>query len=121
MQFSYLTYAVKQVFMEQKGDAEGDISHFQALMASLAGALGTGTIVGVATAIAIGGLGSMFWMWVTAILGMATKYAESLLAVKFRVSDEKGEMMGGPMQYMERGLGWKKAQCFLHFWGLWQR
>jgi AGCS family alanine or glycine:cation symporter len=73
----------------------------------LAGAIGTGTIVGVATSIAVGGLGSMFWMWVMAFLGMATKYAESLLAVKYRVLDDRGEMIGGPMQYIERGLGWK--------------
>lgn len=107
VQFRYLGYALKQVFARQGADAQGDISHFEALMTSLAGAIGTGTIVGVSTAIAVGGLGSMFWMWVTAFLGMATKYAESLLAVKYRVIDDRGEMMGGPMQYMERGLGWK--------------
>lgn len=107
MQFRYLGYALQQVFARQRLNSEGDISHFEALMTSLAGAIGTGTIVGVATAIAVGGLGSMFWMWVTAFLGMATKYAESLLAVKYRVLDDRGEMMGGPMQYIERGLGWK--------------
>ena len=107
VQFRYLGYALKQVFTPQKGETQGDISHFEALMTSLAGAIGTGTIVGVATAIAIGGLGSMFWMWVTAFVGMATKYAESLLAVKYRRLDDRGEMMGGPMQYIERGLGWK--------------
>lgn len=107
VQFRYLGYAFKQVLAKQKKDSEGDISHFESLMTSLAGALGTGTIVGVATAIAMGGLGSMFWMWITAFMGMATKYAESLLAVKYRVIDDRGEMMGGPMQYMERGLGWK--------------
>lgn len=107
MQFRYLWYALKQVFTPQKGAVQGDITHFEALMTSLAGAIGTGTIVGVATAITIGGLGSMFWMWVTAFVGMATKYAESLLAVKYRSIDDNGEMMGGPMQYIERGLGWK--------------
>jgi AGCS family alanine or glycine:cation symporter len=76
-------------------------------MTSLAGAIGTGTIVGVSTAVAIGGLGSMFWMWLTAFVGMATKYAESLLAVKYREMDDRGEMCGGPMQYIEKGLGWK--------------
>ena len=76
-------------------------------MTSLAGAIGTGTIVGVATAISIGGLGAMFWMWLTAFVGMATKYSESLLAVKYRRIDDKGEMIGGPMQYIECGLGWK--------------
>lgn len=107
VQFRYLGYALKQVFAKQAKDSQGDISQFEALMTSLAGAIGTGTIVGVSTAIVVGGLGSMFWMWVTAFLGMATKYAESLLAVKYRTIDDRGEMMGGPMQYMERGLGWK--------------
>lgn len=107
MQFRYLGYAIKQVFAKQRENSEGDISHFDALMTSLAGAIGTGTIVGVATGITVGGLGSLFWMWVMALLGMATKYAESLLAVKFREVDAKGEMIGGPMEYIEKGLGWK--------------
>lgn len=107
MQFRYLGYALKQAFLPQKHQAEGDISQFEALMTSLAGAIGTGTIVGVATAVTVGGLGSMFWMWVMAFLGMAIKYAESLLAVKYRVLDARGEMMGGPMQYIEKGLGWR--------------
>lgn len=109
VQFRYLGYAIKQVFAKQKEESDGDISHFKALMTSLAGAIGTGTIVGIATAIMLGGLGSLFWMWVTVFFSMATKYAESLLAVKFREVDSRGEMMGGPMQYIERGLGWKKV------------
>jgi len=107
VQFRYLGYAIKQVFAKQRGNSEGDISHFDALMTSLAGAIGTGTIVGVATGITVGGLGSLFWMWVMALLGMATKYSESLLAVKYRELDARGEMIGGPMQYIERGMGWK--------------
>lgn len=107
MQFRYMGYAIQQVFAKQRKESEGDISHFEALMTSLAGAIGTGTIVGVATAITVGGLGSMFWMWVTAFVGMATKYAESLLAVKYRELDDRGEMSGGPMQYIEKGTGWK--------------
>lgn len=107
VQFRYLGYALKQVFAKQSKNAEGDISQFEALMTSVGGAIGTGTIVGVATSITLGGLGSLFWMWVTAFLGMATKYAESLLAVKYRNMDDKGEMIGGPMQYIEKGLGWK--------------
>lgn len=107
VQFRYLGYAIKQVFAKQRANSEGDISHFEALMTSLAGAIGTGAIVGVATALTVGGLGSLFWMWITAFLGMATKYAESLLAVKYRELDARGEMIGGPMQYIERGLGWK--------------
>lgn len=107
MQFRYLGYALKQAFSPQKDNAAGDISPFEALMTSLAGAIGTGTIVGISTAITVGGLGAIFWMWVTAFFGMATKYAESLLAVKYRVIDARGEMMGGPMQYIEKGVGWR--------------
>lgn len=107
MQFRYLGYALKQVTARQRSNSKGDITHFEALMTSLAGAIGTGTIVGVATAIMMGGLGAIFWMWVTAFLGMATKYAESLLAVKYREMDSRGEMAGGPMQYIEKGLGWR--------------
>lgn len=107
VQISYVWYATKQVFKTQPKNASGDISHFEALMTTLAGAIGTGAIVGVATALTIGGLGALFWMWVTAILGMATKYAESLLAVKYRVTDKRGEMIGGPMEYIDRGLGWR--------------
>lgn len=107
VQFRYLGYAIKQVFTPQKGETKGDISHFEALMTSLAGAIGTGTIVGVATGITVGGLGAIFWMWIAAFISMATKYAESLLAVKFREVDGRGEMSGGPMQYIAKGLGWK--------------
>lgn len=84
--------------------AAGDISHFQALMTALAATVGTGNIAGVATAIAAGGPGALFWMWMTGLVGMATKYSEALLAVKYRVVDERGEMSGGPMYYLERGL-----------------
>lgn len=105
VQFRYLGYAFKQAFKKQRKNSQGDISPFQSLMTSLAGAIGTGSIVGVSIAITIGGLGALFWMWVTALVGMATKYAESLLAVKYRQVDDRGEMIGGPMQYIEKGLG----------------
>lgn len=85
--------------------AEGDISHFQALMTALAATVGTGNIVGVATAIAAGGPGALFWMWVTGLVGMATKYSEALLSVHFRTVDERGEQIGGPMYYLEKGVG----------------
>lgn len=107
VQFRYMGYAFKQVFAPQRQGSKGDINPFEALMTSLAGAIGTGTIVGVAAAIMMGGLGAIFWMWVTAFVSMATKYAESLLAVKYRKVDLRGEMCGGPMHYMEYGLGWK--------------
>lgn len=117
VQFRYLGFAIKQVFTKQGETAQGDISHFEALMTSLAGAIGTGTIVGVSTAIAVGGMGSMFWMWITALVGMATKYGESLLAVKYRQMDDRGEMIGGPMQYIEQGLGWKWMAIVFAFFG----
>lgn len=107
LQFRYFFFGIQQLISRPKGRTEGDISQFEALMTSLAGAIGTGSIVGVATAVAIGGLGSLFWMWITALVCMATKYAESLLAVKFRQLDKRGEMIGGPMEYIEKGLGWK--------------
>ena len=84
--------------------ASGDISHFQALMTALAATVGTGNIVGVATAIALGGPGALFWMWITGLLGMATKYCEALLSVKFRITDHRGEQAGGPMYYLSRGI-----------------
>ena len=89
----------------KEAGAEGDISNFQALMTALAGTVGTGNMAGVATAIAIGGPGAMFWMWVMGLIGMATKYSEAILAVHFREKNAQGEMCGGPMYYISRGLG----------------
>lgn len=85
-------------------DAEGDISQFQALTTAMAATVGTGNIVGVATAIAIGGPGALFWMWMTALLGMASKYSEAFLGVRFRATDAAGEKSGGPQYYLERGI-----------------
>jgi len=87
--------------------APGDITHFQALMTALAATVGTGNIAGVATAIAVGGPGALFWMWMTGLVGMATKYAEALLGVKYREVDSRGTMCGGPMYYIAKGLGWR--------------
>ncbi|XXJ20985.1 alanine/glycine:cation symporter family protein [Desulfovibrio caledoniensis] len=89
---------------KEETDEPGDITHFQALMTALSATVGTGNIAGVATAIAMGGPGALFWMWVTGLVGMATKYAEAVLAVKYRVVDENGEMSGGPMYYLANGL-----------------
>lgn len=108
LQFSQLFPALYTALVKRKEEgAEGDISHFQALMTALAATVGTGNIAGVATAIAVGGPGALFWMWITGLVGMATKYAEALLAVKYRIVDERGEMAGGPMYYLERGLKMK--------------
>lgn len=108
LQFRRLIYAFKIGFGKEDSKdaaAEGDVSHFKALMTALAATIGNGNIAGVATALTLGGPGSIFWMWVVGLLGMATKYAEALLAVKFRVKNEKGEYSSGPMYYIERGLG----------------
>ena len=90
---------------ENKG--EGDINSFGALCTALAATVGTGNIVGVATAIGAGGPGALFWMWIAAFFGMATKYAEGVLAIKYRSTDANGQVSGGPMYYIERGLGKK--------------
>lgn len=107
-QFSSLPYALKLAFTKnQDHTSEGDISHFQSLMTALAATIGTGNIAGVATAVVLGGPGAVFWMWVTALVGMATKYSEAILAVKYRVVGKNGQMAGGPMYFIEKGLGWK--------------
>ncbi|NJN52664.1 MAG: sodium:alanine symporter family protein [Gammaproteobacteria bacterium] len=90
--------------VRREAGSEGDISHYQALMTALAATVGTGNIVGVATAIALGGPGALFWMWMTGLVGMATKYCEALLAVKYRITDARGEQAGGPMYYLSRGI-----------------
>jgi AGCS family alanine or glycine:cation symporter len=108
LQFRLLPHALWLAFIKRReAGGQGDISHFQALMTALAATVGTGNIVGVATAIAIGGPGAVFWLWLTGLVGMVTKYAEALLAVKFRVTAANGTMAGGPMYYIERGLGQK--------------
>lgn len=111
LQVLKLPIALKYVFGkdDEKDDAnaEGDVSSFGALCTALSATIGTGNIVGVATAIKTGGPGALFWMWIAAFFGMATKYAEGVLAIKYRKIDENGNMSGGPMYYIERGLGIK--------------
>lgn len=109
LQFRRLGTALSLAFVTRRepGARVGDISHFQALMTALAATVGTGNIVGVATAITLGGPGALFWMWVTGLLGMATKYCEALLSVKYRVTDPRGEQAGGPMYYLSRGIRWR--------------
>lgn len=106
IQIRYLPRALSYLFKKDRG-GKGDVSSFAALCTALAATIGTGNIVGVATAVQAGGPGAIFWMWLVALLGMATKYAECLLAVKYRVRDKNGFMAGGPMYYIERGLGLK--------------
>lgn len=105
--FRMLPHSLKMAFTKQDDKSEGDISHFQALMTALAATVGTGNVVGVATAVVLGGPGAVFWMWITALVGMATKYSEGILGVKYRQKNDKGEMSGGPMYYLEHGLGQK--------------
>src|SRR4029434_6496994 len=87
-------------------DSPGDVSQFGALTTALAATIGTGNIVGVATAVSAGGPGAVLWMWLTGVFGIATKYAEALLAVRYRVTTSRGEMAGGPMYVLERALVW---------------
>lgn len=109
LQFRKLFHSLWLALIKRKddGDNPGDITHFQALMTALAATVGTGNIAGVATAIAVGGPGALFWMWITGLFGMATKYSEAVLAVKYREVDEDGTMSGGPMYYITKGLNLK--------------
>lgn len=100
-----LRYGARMLLTRQEKVAEGDITPFQALMTSLAATVGTGNIAGVAGAIALGGPGAVFWMWLIAFFGIATKYAEAVLAVHYREVDELGNHVGGPMYYISKGLG----------------
>ncbi|MFW5437596.1 alanine/glycine:cation symporter family protein [Paenibacillus apiarius] len=114
LQVIRLPLALKLVF-KAKNEGEGDVTSFGSLATALAATIGTGNIVGVATAIKIGGPGALFWMWLAAFFGMATKYAEGLLAVKYRKIDENGQISGGPMYYIERGLGIKYKPLAVFF------
>jgi len=109
MPWRKIGYGFKLLFSGKADKDQGDISPFQALMTALSATIGTGNIAGVATAIFLGGPGAIFWMWITALFGMATKYGEAVLAVKYREVDSRGKRQGGPMYYIKNGLGdnWK--------------
>ncbi len=113
LQVLRLPLALRLIF-KAKNQGRGDVSSFKALCVALAATVGTGNIVGVATAVKVGGPGAIFWMWIAAFFGMATKYAEGLLAVKYRSVDANGEIAGGPMFYIRNGLGekWKPLAVF---------
>ena len=119
VQFLHLGKALKFMFKDEK-DGEGEVSSFGALCTALSATIGTGNIVGVATAICAGGPGALFWMEVAAILGMATKYAEGLLAVKYREVGTDGKVLGGPFYYIEKGLGkgWKWLAVLFAIFGV---
>ena len=105
LQIRRLPLAIKYMFSSDEEDGSGEVSSFAALCTALSATIGTGNIVGVATAIVSGGPGALFWMWVAAIVGTATKYAECLLAVKYRVVENDGHVIGGPFYYIENGMG----------------
>ncbi len=119
MTITRIPYAFKQLLKGRKASGEGEISPFNALMTALSSTVGTGNIAGVATAIGIGGPGALFWMWCTALVGMATKYAEAVLAVNFRETDAAGKKVGGPMYYIKNGLGkrWKPLAFLFALFG----
>ena len=101
---TYIAVAFKQLFSKEEDSSSGEISSFQSLTTALSATVGTGNIAGVATAIFVGGPGAIFWMWVSAVFGMATKFAEAFLAIKYREKNELGETIGGPMYYIKNGL-----------------
>ncbi len=105
LQVTKLPLAIKHIFANEKDGKEGEVSSFGALCMALSATIGTGNIVGVATAIVAGGPGALFWMWVAAFFGTATKYAECLLAIKYRVVAKDGHVVGGPFYYIEKGMG----------------
>lgn len=119
IQIVKLPKALKLIF-KAENDGSGDISSFGALCTALAATIGTGNIVGVATAIKAGGPGALFWMWLAAFFGMATKYSEGLLAIKFRTKDENGQVSGGPMYYIVNGMGekWRPLASFFAISGI---
>ncbi|MGN8658331.1 alanine/glycine:cation symporter family protein [Catenibacterium mitsuokai] len=117
IQFVRLKKAFSLIFKKNENQ-EGDVSSFQALCTALSSTIGTGNIVGVATAISAGGPGALFWMWISAFFGMATKYAEGVLAIKYRTKDENGQIAGGPMYYIEKGLHNKFLASLFAFFGV---
>lgn len=107
IQFRKLPHAFKKMFANEKSGQHGEVSSFAALCTALSATIGTGNIVGIATAVVAGGPGALFWMWLAALVGMATKYSECLLSVKYRQVTEDGHIIGGPFYYIEKGMGSK--------------
>ena len=120
LQIRLLPRAIKELFVNEKSGDSGEVSSFAALCTALSATIGTGNIVGVATALVAGGPGALFWMWVAAFVGMATKYSECLLAVKYRTVAEDGHIVGGPFYYIEKGMGtkWRWLAKIFAFFGV---
>ena len=119
LQFRHLGRALRYTFSNEK-DGKGEVSSFQALCTAMSATVGTGNIVGIATAVVAGGPGALFWMWMAALFGMATKFSEGLLAVKFRTMDKLGHVLGGPFYYIEHGMGpkWRWLAKLFAFFGM---
>ena len=120
LQIRLLPRAIKELFVNEKSGDSGEVSSFAALCTALSATIGTGNIVGVATALVAGGPGALFWMWVAAFVGMATKYSECLLSVKYRTVAEDGHIVGGPFYYIEKGMGtkWRWLAKIFAFFGV---
>ena len=120
LQITKLPHAIKHLIANEKSGEDGEVSSFAALCTALSATIGTGNIVGVATAIVAGGPGALFWMWMAALVGTATKYSECLLAVKYRVVEKDGHIIGGPFYYIEKGMGknWKWLARIFAFLGV---
>ena len=120
LQITKLPHSIKHLIANEKSGEDGEVSSFAALCTALSATIGTGNIVGVATAIVAGGPGALFWMWIAALVGTATKYSECLLAVKYRVTAEDGHVIGGPFYYIENGMGknWKWLAKIFAFMGV---
>ncbi|WP_339161848.1 sodium:alanine symporter family protein [Siminovitchia sp. FSL W7-1587] len=117
-QFKYFPHIIKQTFgkiLSKPDSGEGTLTPFQAATSALASTVGAANIIGVPVAIAFGGPGAIFWMWLVSLIGMASKYSEVVLGVKYREKNKKGEWVGGPMYYIEKGLGWKPVALFFAF------
>lgn len=120
LQITRLPLAVRELFSNERSGKEGEVSSFAALCTALSATIGTGNIVGVATAMVAGGPGALFWMWIAALVGTVTKYSECLLAVKYRVVSDDGHIIGGPFYYIENGMGknWKWLAKIFAFFGV---
>lgn len=116
-QFRYFPHILKQTFGKifSKTEGDGTLTPFQATTSALASTMGAANIVGVPVAIALGGPGAIFWMWLVALIGIGTKYSEVVLGIHYREKNHQGEYVGGPMYYIKKGLGWKKVAVFLSF------
>ena len=119
LQITKMPMAIRHIRDNEKTGEHGEVSSFGALCTALSATIGTGNIVGVATALVAGGPGALFWMWLAALLGTATKYSECLLSIKYRVVAEDGHIIGGPFYYIEKGMGKNLCVLWCRRWPFW--